>query len=108
MADAGYTSVATLRTAPIQVILFVIESSTFPPWWQGICRMALALLCRPSTQALRVSLSTRTEINVSFGKQNRMRCKAATAPQCEHCKREPTQQRAGYGSQKHIYLWAST
>jgi hypothetical protein len=46
--------------------------------------------------------------NVSFGKQNRMRCKAATAPQCEHCKPEPTQQRAGYGSQKHIYLWAST
>jgi hypothetical protein len=42
------------------------------------------------------------------GKQNRMRCKAASAPQCEHCKQEPTQQRAGYGSQKHIYLWAST
>ena len=33
-----------------------------------------------------------------------MRCKAASAPQCEHCKREPTQQRTGYGSQKHIYL----
>ena len=25
----------------------------------------------------------------------------------EHCKQEPTQQRAGYGSQKHIYFWAS-
>ena len=48
-------------------------------------------------------LSTRQEINVSFGKQNRMRCKAASAPQCEHCKQEPTQQRAGSGSQKHIY-----
>lgn len=36
-----------------------------------------------------------------------MRCKAASAPQCEHCKQEPTQQRAGYGSQKDIYLWAS-
>jgi hypothetical protein len=23
---------------------------------------------------------------VNFGKQNRMRCKAASAPQCEHCK----------------------
>ncbi|MFC3461156.1 hypothetical protein [Massilia haematophila] len=54
------------------------------------------------------ALSTRPEINVNFGKQNRMRCKAASAPQCEHCKREPTQQRAGYGRQKHIYFWVST
>jgi hypothetical protein len=45
---------------------------------------------------------------VIFGEQNRMRCKAASAPQCEHCKQEPTQQRAGSGSQKHIFFWAST
>ena len=55
-----------------------------------------------------IILSIRPEINVKFGKQNRMRGKAASAPQCEHCKHESTQQRAGYGSQKHIYLWAST
>jgi hypothetical protein len=39
-----------------------------------------------------------------YGEQNRMRCKAASAPQCEHCKHEPTQQRAGSGSQKHIFM----
>jgi hypothetical protein len=37
-----------------------------------------------------------------------MRCKAASAPQCEHCKQESTPQRAGYGSKKHIYLLTST
>jgi hypothetical protein len=48
---------------------------------------------------VKLLLSTRPEINVIFGKQNRMRCKAPSAPQCEHCKQEPTQQRAGSGSQ---------
>jgi uncharacterized membrane protein len=34
-----------------------------------------------------------------------MRCKAGAAPQCAHCKQRPTQQRAGYGSQKsHLFL----
>jgi hypothetical protein len=28
-----------------------------------------------------------------------MRCKAPDAPQCEHCKRQATQQRARYGQQ---------
>ncbi|QNA99495.1 hypothetical protein [Massilia sp. Se16.2.3] len=57
------------------------------------------------------ALSTRPKINGNFGKQNRMRCKTARAPQCEHCPasgREPTQQRAGSGSQKHIYFRVST
>lgn len=46
---------------------------------------------------LRIFLSTRQEINVNVGRQNRMRCR-----------HEPTQQGAGYGSQKHVYLWASS
>ena len=67
----------------------------------------------PCRRQARPGLSTRPEINVNFGKHKRrcglpMRGKAASAPQCEHCKHEPTQQRAGYGSQKHIYFWVST
>jgi hypothetical protein len=59
------------------------------------------------------ALSTQPEINVNFGKQNRrcglpMHCEAASAPQCEHCKYEPSQRRAGSDSQKHIYFWVST
>ena len=34
-----------------------------------------------------------------------MRCKAVVAPQCEHCKQRPTQQRAGDGSQNaHLFF----
>jgi hypothetical protein len=36
---------------------------------------------------------------VQFGGRSRMRCQACDAPQCEHCKRCATQQRAGYGQQ---------
>jgi len=70
--------------------------------------MAETKFCIRLSVSLSHLLSTRPEINVNFGKQSRMRCKAASAPQCEHCKHEPTQQRAGSGSQKHIYLRVST
>ena len=36
---------------------------------------------------------------VQFDGHSWMRCKACDAPQCEHCKRCATQQRAGYGLQ---------